>query len=102
MRAVKDSPVTRFERCFPLWVEKEVEKGMVRRLCAPPAPRVRTVKLCFLDVRSEEHHNHPPLSTKGWKGERGKGRSDEELISTARGTRTMKQCSFDTRSGGVP
>ena len=29
-------------------------------------------------------------------------REDEELTSTARGTRTMKQCSFDTRSGGAP
>jgi hypothetical protein len=29
-------------------------------------------------------------------------REDEELISTARGTRAMKQCSLDTRSGGPP
>jgi hypothetical protein len=28
-------------------------------------------------------------------------REDEERTSTARGTRTMKQCSFDTRSGGT-
>ena len=27
-------------------------------------------------------------------------REDEEPIFAARGTRTMKQCSFDTRSGG--
>jgi len=29
-------------------------------------------------------------------------REDEELISIARGTRTMKQCSFDTRTGVFP
>ena len=29
-------------------------------------------------------------------------REDEEPTSTARGTRTMKQCSFDTRSEGAP
>jgi len=70
---------------------------MVRRLGTPPAPRVRTVKQCSLDGRSEEHHSHPPLSTR-WR----RMRENAELTSTARGTRTMKQCSFDTRSGGVP
>jgi len=68
---------------------------MVRRLGAPPAPRVRTVKRCSLDVRSEEHHSHPPPSVRG-----GKNEKNEELTSTARGTRTIKQCSFDTRSEG--
>jgi len=28
-------------------------------------------------------------------------RENEELTSSARGTRTMKQCSFDRRSGGA-
>ena len=64
---------------------------MMRWLGAPPAPRVRTVKRCSLDGRSEEHH----IDDK-------KMRENEEQTSTARGTRTMKQCSFDTRSGGVP
>jgi hypothetical protein len=54
-RAVKGNSVTRFEGT------KDQE---VRRLGAPPAPRVRTVKRCSLDGRSEEHHSHLPPSTR--------------------------------------
>ena len=55
-RAVKGNPVTRFE-------------GRRNRKCDGwvllTAPRVRTVKRCSLDGRSEEHHSHPPPSAVG-------------------------------------
>ena len=54
-RAVKGKPVTRMSGYLPLWAEEE--SG-------------RRKKVCALDGRSEEHHNHPPPSIEWRRDER--------------------------------
>jgi hypothetical protein len=64
---------------------------------SPAAPLEKCQFKLFSDACSQEHQSIHllPLEDRGM-------REDKELTSTARGTRTMKQCSFDTRSGGAP
>ena len=76
------------------------------------------MKRWSLNARSEEQSGCPPLKgdssnsfpTRAIRSttaihllplEDREMREDKELTSTARGTRTIKQYSFDTRSGGA-